>query len=62
MASDALVPARAGHLFGAFSIADADLALMLQRLALNGDPVPERLRAYAAGIWRRPSVEEWVRR
>jgi glutathione S-transferase len=57
---EALLPAGAAHLFGAFTIADADLALMLQRLALNGDPLSERLRAYAAGIWRRPSVREWV--
>jgi glutathione S-transferase len=57
---EALLPAGAAHLFGAFSIADADLALMLQRLVRSGDPVPERLRAYAEGIWRRPSVREWV--
>jgi glutathione S-transferase len=57
---EALLPAGAAHLFGPFTIADADLALMLQRLALNGDAVPERLRAYAGAIWRRSSVREWV--
>lgn len=42
------------------ALCDADLALMLQRLVRNGDPVPERLRRYAEGVWRRPSVREWV--
>ena len=57
---EALLPAGATHLFGPFTIADADLALMVQRLALNGDPVSERLRGYAEAIWRRPSIREWV--
>jgi glutathione S-transferase len=50
----------AEHLFGAWSIADTDLALMLNRLVLHGDPVPARLAAYAASQWRRPSVLEWL--
>jgi glutathione S-transferase len=58
--AERLLPAGASHLFGAFGIADADLALMLQRLALNGDALPERLRAYAAAVWSRPSVREFV--
>jgi glutathione S-transferase len=45
---------------GTFSIADADLAFMLHRLILNGDPVPERVRAYAAEVWARPSVRAFV--
>jgi glutathione S-transferase len=57
---EALLPPGAAHLFGAFTIADADLALFIQRLALNGDAVPDRLRAYADAIWRRPSVREWL--
>lgn len=53
----------APFLFGAeFSIADADLALMVQRLALNGDPVPPRVRAWAGAVWNRPSVNEFVSR
>jgi len=48
------------HLFGAWSIADVDLALMLNRLVLNGDPVPDRLAAYARKQWERPSVQLWV--
>jgi glutathione S-transferase len=41
-------------------IADVDLAVMLNRLVLNGDLVPEALRDYALRQWRRPSVQEWV--
>ena len=59
-AAEALLPQGAVALFGAFGIADADLALMLQRLVANGDPVPDRLRAYAAGVWQRPSVREFA--
>jgi glutathione S-transferase len=50
----------AENLFGAWCIADLDLALMLNRLVLNGDPVPERLSAYAKHQWQRPSVQIWV--
>ena len=57
-----LLPAGADYLFGAFTIADADLALMLQRLARSGDPLPERLRAYAARVWQRPSVQEFAKK
>jgi len=48
------------NLFGAWSIADVDLAMMLQRLIVLGDPVPQRLIDYAAHQWRRPSVEQWI--
>jgi glutathione S-transferase len=37
-----------------------DLALMLQRLAANGDPCPARLATYARAIFARPSVREWL--
>jgi glutathione S-transferase len=57
-AAGALVPAD-GHLFGAFSIADADLALMLMRLVASGDPVPPQVKAYAERVWARPSVQRW---
>ncbi len=49
------------HLFGQWCIADTDLALMLNRLVLNGDPVPERLAEYARRQWQRDSVQKWVR-
>jgi glutathione S-transferase len=47
------------NLFGAWSIADTDLALMLNRLILSGEPVPSRLKEYAAGQWERASVRQW---
>lgn len=49
------------HLFGAWSMADVDLSITLNRLILNGDPVPEALKHYAARQWQRPSVQEWVK-
>jgi len=41
-------------------IADVDLAVMLNRLVLNGDSVPASLIAYASRQWQRPSVQLWV--
>jgi glutathione S-transferase len=59
-AAELLLPAHSESLFGEWCIADVDLALMLNRLVLNGDPVPERLAAYARHQWQRPSVQLWV--
>ena len=51
------------HLCGKeWCIADVDLAVMLNRLMLNGDSVPESLAAYASRQWQRPSVQLWVNR
>jgi glutathione S-transferase len=50
------------NLFGEWSIADVDLAMMLNRLILSGEEVPQKLRDYAAGQWRRPSVMLWLER
>lgn len=61
-AAGALLSANALNLFGEWCIADTDLALMLNRLVLNGDPVPERLAVYARHQWQRPSVQLWVNR
>ena len=58
--ADQLIPAGEGALFGAFSMADADLTFMLHRLILNADAVPDRVRHYAAAIWGRPSVQAFV--
>ncbi|WP_242339953.1 MULTISPECIES: glutathione transferase [Anaeromyxobacter] len=58
--ADRALPAGASFLTGAFTPADADLALMLQRLAANHDPCPERLADYARAIFARPSVREWL--
>jgi glutathione S-transferase len=48
------------HLFETWCIADVDLALMLNRLVLNGDAVPARLANYAARQWERASIQAWV--
>jgi len=54
-----LVPKDAGPLFGAWCVADTDLAMMLQRLIKCGDSVPARLRDYADRQWERPAVKEY---
>jgi len=59
-ASEALLAAGSPNLFGEWCIADMDLALMLNRLVLNGDPVPQRPADYATRQWQRPSVQRWV--
>ncbi|SAI68321.1 glutathione S-transferase [Bordetella ansorpii] len=59
-AAESLLAHGQPNLFGKWSIADADLALMLNRLVLNGDTVPQRLVEYANRQWQRPSVQEWV--
>ncbi|MGB3122986.1 MAG: glutathione transferase [Pseudomonas sp.] len=59
-AAQALLAGNPAYLFGEWSIADVDLAVMLNRLILNGDPVPADLVAYAERQWQRPSVQEWV--
>ena len=58
----ALLDGRTDNLFGAWSIADVDLAMMLQRLIVLGDPVPGRLVEYATLQWRRPTVQQWINR
>jgi glutathione S-transferase len=55
-----LLEDRAEYLFGEWSIADVDLAMMLQRLVAHGDPVPQRLVEYAKHQWHRPSVQQWI--
>jgi glutathione S-transferase len=46
-------------LFESWCVADVDLALMLQRLVLNGQAVPEVLVKYAKANWERPSLAKW---
>lgn len=58
--AETFIPDGRASLFDAFSIADADLAMMLQRLIANGEPVPAKLRAFAAAVWRRESVRAFV--
>jgi glutathione S-transferase len=58
--AQALLQDDAEYLCGQWSIADLDLALMLNRLILNGDAVPAVLVEYAQRQWQRPSVQAWV--
>lgn len=60
--ADALIPDDAGPLFGAWSIADSDLAFMLQRLVMNGHDVPAKVRAFAVREFERPSIRAFVER
>ena len=48
------------YLFGSWSIADTDLAIMLNRLIFNNDPVPMLLKRYAAHQWQHPAIQEWL--
>lgn len=58
--ADSLLLPGEENLFGNWSIADTDLALMLKRLIIHGDTVPAHLVAYATQQWQRPSVQLWV--
>lgn len=58
--AETVLPHDAQNLFGEWCTADTDLALMLNRLVMNGDEVPPRLAAYARYQWQRPSVQRWV--
>jgi glutathione S-transferase len=60
--AEQVVAPGASFVAGQFTPADADLALMLQRLVANGDACPERLAAYARAIFARPSVRAWLSR
>ncbi len=47
-------------IFEHWCLADTDVALMLQRLNLNGDELPRALRDFAEANWKRPSVKKWL--
>lgn len=49
-------------LFENWCLADADFGFFLMRLVLNGDPVPDGVRAYAEAQWQRPSVRAFCER
>jgi glutathione S-transferase len=59
-AAASLVNDEGDNLFGAWSIADTELALILNRLVVNEDPVPAKLKTYVARQWQRPSVQAWL--
>ncbi len=58
--AERVVPADGGALFGAWCIADTDLAMMLQRLVKTNEPLPAPLRTFADREWQRPSVQAYV--
>lgn len=58
--TERLVAPGQAWLFRRFTIADADLAFMLHRLILNGDPVPAAIATYATAVWARPSVQAFA--
>ena len=55
-----LIPHEATQLFATWSIADADLALMLMRLVANSDQVPARIIDYAIAQWGRASIRKFL--
>ncbi len=59
-AAQTLLDNHSDYLCGHWTIADTDLALMLNRLILNGDQVPTLLVEYARLQWQRPSVQRWL--
>jgi len=59
-AAEGLLKEKSDNLFGDWCIADVDLAMMLNRLVLHGEAVPQRLAKYAAHQWRRPAVQAWL--
>jgi glutathione S-transferase len=60
-AADILIKDGTKNLFNDWCIADTDLALMLNRLVINGDEVPEKLAGFARYQWERQSVQQWVK-
>jgi glutathione S-transferase len=58
--AEQLIPTAGGAVFGAWCLADSELAFMLHRLILNHEAVPERVRAYAAAQWARPAVRAFA--
>jgi glutathione S-transferase len=58
-AANALVPHDGGPLFGAWSVADTDLAMMLQRLHRTGYALPDKLVTFAEREWKNPAIVEF---
>lgn len=61
-AADRLIGEGKTTLGSSFSVADADLAMMLMRLIASGHEVPRKVRAYVEAVWARPSVRSFVDR
>lgn len=61
-AADSLIDARGGPLFGDWCIADIDLAVMLARVSINGDAVPDKIRKYVDTQFQHPAMQGWWKR
>jgi glutathione S-transferase len=61
-ACETLIPSDRTTLFKEWCLADTDLAMMLQRLHANGDPLPTKVKSYVEANWNRPSVRRWNER
>lgn len=48
------------NIFSQWCIADTELALMLNRLIMNGDDIPKKIKSYAEYQWKKESVQKWV--
>ncbi|HET8539495.1 MAG TPA: glutathione transferase [Anaeromyxobacter sp.] len=59
--AEKFLPQGASFVADSFTPADADLALMLQRIVANGDACPERLARYARTVFARASIREWLK-
>ncbi|MFG1174228.1 glutathione transferase [Erwiniaceae bacterium CAU 1747] len=59
-AAERLLPVGQQNLFGEWTIADTDFAVMLNRLVLHDDAVPQRIADYAHFQWQRASVQLWL--
>jgi glutathione S-transferase len=59
-AADAVISEDRTTLFAQWCIADADFALMLNRVIKHGQKVHPKISRYADANWARPSVREWV--
>ena len=55
-----LLRPNADHLFSRWTIVDAELCYMLQRLIANGDTVPAEVESWAAREWQRQSIQSWI--
>jgi glutathione S-transferase len=58
--ADSLITNPDAGMFGAWCIADTDLAMMLMRLVSSGDPVPDKVLRYTKQQWQHPSVQQWL--
>lgn len=57
---DRLLIGDATSMFGANTVADADLAFMVQRLLMNGGEVPPKVRRFAEAQWKRPVIAKFM--